>query len=124
MTRRPLSAVPALLLLVAGFFLAGAGPAAAHEERPATFPDGSGERPTYLGLDNPRHRVVCTDRSAALIADIKNGALRQRNQELLEDCEFRSIQTAVNSIKKPRTSIYILPGRYTESKWANQERSE
>ena len=68
MTRRPISAVLALLLLVAGLVLAGAGAASAHEERPATFPDGNGERPTYLGLDNPRHRVVCKDSSARRIA--------------------------------------------------------
>lgn len=124
MLRRPAGTLVVLLMTLVGLLLAGAAPASAHEERPASFPDGSGERPKYLGLDNPRHRVVCTDRSAALIGKMGSGALKQRNQELLQECEFRSIQSAINSITKPKTSVYILPGRYTESKWATMERSE
>ena len=124
MLRRPAGTLVVLLMTLVGLLLAGTAPAAAHEERPASFPDGSGERPTYLGLDNPRQRVVCTDKSAALIGKIKDGALKERNQELLKDCEFRSIQSAINSITEPRTSVYILPGRYTESRWVEKERSE
>ena len=124
MTRRLAGALVALLMLVAGLVLAGAAPASAHEERPSEFPDGSGERPTYLGLDNPRHRVVCKRESRRLIANMKGGPLKERNQELLGECEIHSIQTAINSIKKPNTSIYVLPGVYTETKWANQKRSK
>ena len=124
MTRRLVSAVVALILLVAGVFLAGAAPASAHEERPATFPDGSGERPQFLGLDNPRHRVVCKPESARLIADMKGGPLKERNQELLAECRFRSIQSAINTIDRRGTSIYVLPGTYSETKWANLERSK
>ena len=65
MTRRTTGAVVALLMLLTGFVLAGVAPAYAHEERPASFPDGTGHRPAYLGLDNPRHRVVCTPRQRA-----------------------------------------------------------
>jgi hypothetical protein len=124
MTRRTTGAVVALLMLLTGFVLAGVAPAYAHEERPASFPDGSGHRPVFLGLDNPRHRVVCTPRSAELVAAMDEGALKRHNEELLDHCEFRSIQSAINSIERPNTSIYVLPGRYTESKWANQERSD
>jgi hypothetical protein len=124
MTRRPVGALLALLLLISGLLLAGTGTASAHEERPATFPDGSGERPAYLGLDNPRHRVVCKDSSPRRIAAMKRGPLKTRNQELLQECKFRSIQSAINTITEPNTSIYILPGVYAERKWANKERSE
>lgn len=29
----------------------------------------------------------------------------------------------MNSIRRPETSVYVLPGRYTERRWANLERS-
>lgn len=75
----PLAVLPQLLLVL-GFLVAavgvvgavGAAPAAAHEERPASFPDGTGKRPAFLGLDNPQRRVVCTPRSGRLIAQIKD----------------------------------------------------
>ena len=101
-----------------------AAPALAHEERPAKFPDGSGDRPTFLGLDNPRNRVVCTPKSRDLVAQMNEGKLKQRNVDLLDECRFRSIQSAINSITRPRTSVYVLPGRYTESRWANKERTK
>lgn len=64
---RLLLALPRLLLvlvvapaLAATALVTGvSGPASAHEERPAVFPDGTGHRPGFLGYDNPRHRVVC-----------------------------------------------------------------
>ena len=113
----------AALALVAGAF-ALAGPAAAHEERPATFPDGTGHRPTYAGLSNPRHRVVCQADSAARIARMKASPLKRRNRELLRECRFHSIQTAINSIRYRHTSVYVLPGVYHELRWANQKRSD
>ncbi len=113
-----------LLASIVGLLLAGGlSPASAHEERPATFPDGSGSRPTYLGLDNPRHRVVCTRGSGRAIAAMPAGPLKRRNRELLAECRFHSIQTAVNSIRSRRTSVYVLPGRYTERRWATARRS-
>lgn len=123
--RRPLPALAALVALVTAALLGlAAPPASAHEERPATFPDGSGSRPTFLGLDNPQRKVVCTDRSADLIAAMPDGALKRRNRALLRECDYRSIQTAVNDVTRRRTSIYVLPGRYTEQKWASEKRSE
>jgi hypothetical protein len=118
---------PVLVLVVALLAMLGAGglsPASAHEERPASFPDGTGHRPTYLGLDNPRHRVVCTSESRARIARMDAGALKRRNNELLGECGFHSIQSAINSITKPNTSVYVLPGRYTERRWATAKRSD
>jgi hypothetical protein len=99
-------------------------PATAHEERPASFPDGTGEVPTFLGFDNPHSRVVCKPRSAARIAAMPDGALKDRNQRLLEQCDFRSIQTAINTVDRRNTSIYVLPGVYREHRWAKQKRSD
>lgn len=126
MRRSRSSLVLALAAVLAGLLLGGLGfvsPAAAHEERPATFPDGNGKRPTYLGLDNPRHRVVCKPGSDERIAEMNDGPLKSRNSRLLDECRFGSIQTAINSIDRRHTSIYVLPGYYTERKWANQEKS-
>jgi hypothetical protein len=116
-------ALVSLLAAVLGLGVGTAAPAVAHEERPAVFPDGSGHRPDFLGLDNPRHRVVCTPQSRAKIAAMPAGHLRRVNQRLLRDCEFRSIQTAINSIEQRNTSVYVLPGTYTERRWANRKRS-
>ncbi len=96
-----------------------APPASAHEERPAGFPDGKGKVPAYAGLDNPNHRVVCTSASASRIAGMPAGSLKTRNQQLLMECNYHSIQTAINSIEKQKTSIYVLPGVYDEKQWAN-----
>ena len=113
-----------LLAMVGSLLTFGAtAPANAHEERPATFPDGSGKVPKFLGYDNPRQRVVCRPDSAERIRAMKPGAVKDRNVALLDECEFGSIQTAVNSIRKPNTSVYILPGYYTEKKWATKKRS-
>ena len=101
-----------------------AAPAAAHEERPAGFPDGTGVVPKYLGLDNANHRVVCTTASASRIAAMPAGPLKTRNQQLLGECRYRSIQTAINSIQRRNTSIYVLPGVYDERQWATAARSD
>jgi len=121
------SHVVLVLMAMLGGLLVGAGvatPAVAHEEREATFPDGTGKRPTYLGLDNPRARVVCRPDSAERIARMPQGPLKRTNRALLRKCGFGSIQTAINSIEKRRTSIYVLPGRYTERRWADAKKSE
>ncbi|HEU4811726.1 MAG TPA: right-handed parallel beta-helix repeat-containing protein [Nocardioides sp.] len=116
------------LLVVPGLMASGltaglVSPAAAHEERPASFPDGSGHRPSFLGYDNPRHRVVCKPGSADRIAAMPAGLVKERNQRLLGHCEFSSIQSAINSITRRRTSVYVLPGTYHEGRWASSKRS-
>lgn len=123
---RPARAVLALLV-APGLALAVTpglvAPASAHEERPAEFPDGTGERPAFLGYDNPNQRVVCKPGSARRIAAMPEGRVKDRNERLLDDCRFTSIQGAINSIDEPRTSVYVLPGVYRETKWAEMKRS-
>ena len=120
----------ALLVLVTMFvgLVVGAGglrtAASAHEEREAVFPDGAGKRPQFLGLANPERRVVCRPQSRGRIAEMPPGPLKRRNKALLRECGFGSIQTAINSIDKPRTSVYVLPGYYTERRWATAEKSD
>ncbi len=99
-------------------------PATAHEERPAQFPDGTGHRPQFLGYDNPLQRVVCRPDSAATIRSMPPGPVKHRNRHLLEDCRFRSIQDAINTIRRPNTSVYVLPGTYHERKYAEAKRSD
>ncbi|WP_051549235.1 right-handed parallel beta-helix repeat-containing protein [Nocardioides sp. URHA0032] len=113
----------ALALVVLMLSVAWAAPAAAHEERPAQFPDGTGHRPHFLGWDNTRQRVVCHGDSAAAVAALPAGAAKQRSERLLRACRFHSIQDAVTSIRHRRTSIYVLPGVYHESKYADAKRS-
>ena len=120
-TVRPYLALLALIIATMFGSLLTAAPASAHEERAATFPDGTGKVPKYLGLSNDHYRVACTSQSKALIAKMPSGALKTRNKQLLNKCKYRSIQDAVNSIKVPTTSIYILPGTYLETKYANSE---
>ncbi len=112
--------VPGLLLSA----LALAGPASAHEERPAGFPSGKGKVPHFLGYDNPRSRVVCAPQSKAAIKRMPAGRLKRMNQKMLKQCKFRSIQDAVLSVDKRKTSIYVLPGVYEERKWGQRARSQ
>ena len=98
-------------------------PGMAHEERPAEFPDGTGDRPTFLGYDNPRQRVVCQRSSSRRIAAMPDGRAKRRSERLLEDCRFRSIQSAINTIRRRNTSVYVLPGVYREQKWARKKRT-
>ncbi|MEJ7795457.1 MAG: right-handed parallel beta-helix repeat-containing protein [Nocardioides sp.] len=101
-----------------------AGPGQAHEEREASFPDGSGARPSFLGYDNDRSRVVCQRSSERRIAAMPDGRMKRISRGLLDDCSFRSIQSAINTVKHRKTSVYVLPGTYSERKWAKKPRSE
>jgi len=120
--RRPVPVLLALLVTLT-VALGLAAPATAHEERPAQFPDGTGHRPSFLGWDNPRQRVVCRAGSERRIEAMPNGAVKRRNERLLRSCDFHSIQSAINSISKRRTSVYVLPGTYHETRWAKLRRS-
>ncbi len=124
MTRRALTMLTTLAAFPLAAVLLQVSPASAHEERPAGFPDGKGSVPQYLGLTNPEHRVVCTPSSRKRIAAMPAGSLKKRNQQLLRECRYDSIQTAINSIKKRNTSVYVLPGVYDEKRWAEEKRSE
>jgi hypothetical protein len=122
--RALLAVLTTLLLGLSLALLSPASPAGAHEEREATFPDGSGEVPEFLGLDNPRKRVVCAADSRQRISRMPAGPVKRQNQALLKQCDFDSIQSAINSITEQRTSVYVLPGVYRETEWAEMERSE
>jgi hypothetical protein len=114
----------AAVLMIAGLATAlPASSASAHEERESTFPEGTGKAPKFKGLDNRRSRVVCQPQSRARIADMKAGALKRKNKALLKRCRFSSIQSAINTIKKRGTSVYVLPGTYREKRWASDRRS-
>ncbi|GAB3258945.1 right-handed parallel beta-helix repeat-containing protein [Nocardioides dilutus] len=116
----------ALLLsapLAVGLVALGATPSTAHEERPATFPDGTGKVPKFRGYKNPRARVVCRPGSKGLIAKLPDGKVKQRNERLLKKCEFRNIQAAIDTVRKRNTSIYVLPGTYRERPTAGNQRS-
>ncbi len=111
-------------LVATALALGVAGSATAHEERPAEFPKGNGSRPSFLGYDNPRSRVVCKGKeSARRIKAMPAGAAKKRNLRLLPQCRFSSIQDAVLSIQRAKTSIYVLPGVYQERKWGQRARS-
>jgi len=111
-------------LLATALAVAVTGPASAHEERPAGFPSGKGKVPKFLGYDNPNARVVCKSDSKARIARMSAGKLKKVNQRLLKKCEFRSIQNAINTIQKRKTSVYVLPGVYEERTWGQRKRSD
>src|SRR5688572_5344633 len=114
-----------LLVVVPGLVATTlAAPASAHEEREASFPDGSGTRPDFLGYDNPERRVVCKPDSRQRIAAMPDGRMKQVSTRLLPECRFGSIQTAINTVERRGTSVYILPGTYSERKWATQPRGE
>lgn len=110
----------AVVLGVVSAVVLAAVPAAAHEERPAQFPSGNGSVPTYRPYPAPNHLVVCTKDSASRIAKLP-ADLRTENQALLGECRFSSIQDAVNAVSTKDSTIYVLPGVYTEDKYANYQ---
>ncbi|WP_424214531.1 right-handed parallel beta-helix repeat-containing protein [Streptomyces sp. BI20] len=121
-TRR-FPAVPAALLaallalLSLGAVLAAAPPALAHEERPVTFPDGSGSVPAHR-TGEPDLLVCKTDR-AEFERRISGypAELRTRNLTLWDRCQkegSRHLQQAVDRVDRPGVNIAILPGLYEE----------
>ncbi|MFC7219027.1 right-handed parallel beta-helix repeat-containing protein [Streptomyces polyrhachis] len=110
--RKALAALAACLVV-----LAGAAPAAAHEERPVEFPDGSGSVPAYRAGE-PDLLVCKTDRAdfdrriAGFPAELK-----ERNARLFRLCQdkgYRHLQEAVDAVDEPGMTIAILPGLYLE----------
>ena len=102
------------LLAVAMLAALVPGEAAAHAEREAEFPDGSGSVPVYRPMIAEPNLVVCKRNSGRLIRSIGDDQLRRVNQKLLERCDFRHLQDAVNAVKQRGTTIYLLPGTYRE----------
>jgi hypothetical protein len=58
---------------------------------------------------------VCSPQSGARIAEIGRPGLRRVNLSLLEECEYRHIQDAVDAVSRRGTTIYVLPGVYREN---------
>lgn len=97
--------------------------ASAHEERPASFPDGTGSVPDYRSYPATSRLVVCRPDSAERISRLPSHAARERNRALLRECDYRSIQDAVNAVPRRNSTIYVLPGVYTEAKYARTKPS-
>lgn len=90
----------------------------AHAEREVEFPPGPGRVPKYS--NSGPSLVVCTQKSDDLIKKL-SGKIRQRNEQLLERCDYRSIQTAIDNVEKKNSRILILPGTYRERKTLRKE---
>ena len=116
--------VLALLLsvpLALGLVALGAGPSVAHEERPASFPDGTGQGPEVPRLRQPAVRVVCrpgqreADREAA-----------RRQGQAAEPAAAEGVRVPLHPgrdrhVRKRHTSIYVLPGHYQEKPVRRQQ---
>ena len=68
--------------------------------------------------------MVCKPNSDRRIAAMPAGRMKRISRGLLDECRFRSIQSAINTVRHRKTSVYVLPGTYSERKWAKQPRSE
>ncbi|GAA3445548.1 right-handed parallel beta-helix repeat-containing protein [Planomonospora venezuelensis] len=113
---RPLRRAATAVALTLGLLLPATA-ALAHEERPVTFPDGTGSVPQRR-TSEPDLLVCKTDRAdfekriAGFPAD-----LRRRNLELFERCRekgYRHLQEAVDRVDRAGMNIAILPGVYLE----------
>ncbi|MDV9190551.1 right-handed parallel beta-helix repeat-containing protein [Streptomyces sp. SR27] len=115
-TRRFVLALTAVLAALAAALLTAPG-AQAHEERPVTFPDGSGSVPK-LRTGEPDLLVCKTDRTdfARRVSGFP-ATLKARNLALFERCArsgYRHLQQAVDAVDRPGLTIAILPGLYEE----------
>ncbi|MFF7182302.1 right-handed parallel beta-helix repeat-containing protein [Streptomyces sp. NPDC008121] len=119
-TRRLLLTLSVVLAALAASLLAAPG-AQAHEERPVTFPDGSGSVPV-LRTGEPDLLVCKTDRADfdRRIARFP-AALKARNLALFARCArggpgggHRHLQDAVDAVDRPGMTIAVLPGLYEE----------
>ncbi len=110
--------VAAAGVLAAGTLAVPSVPTAAHEERPSEFPPEPGTVPRYRRAGPAL--LVCNAGSAARIEALGGGAER-RNEELLGECRrdgFRTIQGAIDHVRRKGTRILIMPGVYRERRWA------
>ena len=115
--RRGVALASALGAVLLTALVAPATPAAAHEERPIVFPDGTGSVPVYR-TEGP-YLTVCKDdaedfaaRIAAFPADLKAS-----NEALFAECltsGHRDVQAAVDAVQTPGMRILVLPGVYEE----------
>ncbi|WP_031167700.1 right-handed parallel beta-helix repeat-containing protein [Streptosporangium roseum] len=113
---RSLRRVATAVALTLGLLLP-ASAAFAHEERPVTFPDGSGSVP--VRRTGEPDLLVCKSDRADFGRRIANFPpdLRRRNLELFERCQekgYRHLQEAVDRVDRPGMTVAILPGVYLE----------
>lgn len=112
--RRALPSALALIGLLL-LLLVPLAPASAHEERESQFPAGDGTVPEKRSLEQAADViVVCKPDSAQRIRKIQDRRLRTFNLRLLQRCEHRHMQAAVDAVRRQRTNIYVLPGVYRE----------
>ncbi|KAA1427583.1 right-handed parallel beta-helix repeat-containing protein [Nocardioides antri] len=106
----------ALVVLLGLFALVlAAPPAGAHEERDSEFPPGNGTTPAHRPLRQAADViVVCAPSSRDRIRRIRDDRLRRRNLWLLDRCDHRNLQAAVDAVEVQKTNIYVLPGVYRE----------
>ena len=110
----PMARVAAALLGLVVALLLGP-PAAAHEERDSEFPPGNGSVPRHRTLAQASDvLVVCKRDSERRIRALRDPRVRSFNLRLLDRCEYRDLQAAVDAVRKQRTNIYLLPGVYRE----------
>src|SRR5687768_856675 len=83
----------------------------AHDERLVEFAGRGGAVPTYR-TEGPR-LVVCTDETASLV-DALPQPHRADNTELLSECGYEKIQSAVDAVTERGTRILVMPGVYGE----------
>jgi hypothetical protein len=114
----------ALALFAAAILLATAGPVGAHQERPTEFPPEPGQVPKYR-RSGPA-LLVCNSTSAPRIERL-GGRAEGRNERLLGGCRedgYRTIQAAVDHVRRRGSRILILPGVYRERRWARPAEGE
>ena len=92
-------------------------PASAHEEREVKFPQEPGRVPKYR-TEGPSI-VVCKEDSLRRAARF-TPRLQRINRELFGRCRFASIQVAVNHVERKGTRILVMPGVYTERRFAGE----
>ncbi|MGP4093272.1 right-handed parallel beta-helix repeat-containing protein [Nonomuraea sp. KM90] len=107
----------ALIVVLASGLLLPGGAALAHEERPVTFPDGTGTVPV-LRTGEP-DLLVCKSDKADFERRIANfpADLKARNLDLFAKCQekgVRHLQEAVDQVDRPGMTIALLPGLYRE----------
>ena len=108
-------------LWVSLLIVALATPAFAHAERDVTFPSGKGSVPKYR-RSGPSI-VICKPDSDERIAKLPP-KVQARNEKLLQRCRYKSLQKAVNKVKKRGTRILVLPGVYHEKSVLRRNKRE
>jgi hypothetical protein len=108
-------------LFIALLVISLAAPAFGHAERDVKFPSGEGSVPKYR-KGGPTI-VICKPDSDERIAKLPPRA-QDRNEALLEDCRFKSLQAAVNHVRKRGTRILVLPGVYHEQRVLGKQKGE